>query len=384
MPLHLPQTCHTQTAEYRRPSRLAIRQFGRGPLEQEKHLGGRPRWLLNLQVLAAIVTCAVFAGPSTGTPLYGRGLYAQPARAVLLSDGRTMNLVCSGKGVPTVLLESGFGSGAAAWGKVQPLLAAETRVCSYDRAGYGFSDPGPMPRDGAAIARDLDQTLRKASVNGPFVIVGHSAGGLYALLFAARRKTEVGGLVLVDTSVPFQDARIAAVAGPGVAGLEGVRRRPAACLVAAKNGSQTALEAAGCLPRNGAQARNIASRPATWQTQVSELDTLFTTTSAQVNRTIPLLKEMPLIILTASPTGLPAGPEDPAAMIWQGLHREIASGVFHGHQRLVKSSHLMMIDRPEIVVGAVLELVKASGATSQIGAFGPRNVTNTPRRLTQR
>ncbi|MGH6965185.1 MAG: alpha/beta fold hydrolase, partial [Phenylobacterium sp.] len=86
-----------------------------------------------------------------------------------------------------MLLESGFGAGAFAWGQAQPIVARTTRVCSYDRAGYGFSDPGPSPRDGAAIARDLDAALRRAGERGPFVIVGHSAGGLYARLFAARR-----------------------------------------------------------------------------------------------------------------------------------------------------------------------------------------------------
>lgn len=305
---------------------------------------------------AILASATVGATPAAAAP----DPYAHPGRLVRLADGRALNLVCSGRGSPTVILESGFGAGAFAWGKVQPVVARRTRVCSYDRAGYGFSDPGPLPRDGAAIARDLDGALRRAGERGPFVIVGHSSGGLYARLFAARRHSEAAGLVLVDPSVPFQDRRLAAAFGAGAGGLEGVRRRPAACLQAAESRSQAALEAEGCLPKQPARARAAAAQPGGWRTQVSELDTLFTTTSERVNRTRPVLKDIPTIVLTASATGIAAGQEDPGAMVWQSLHREIATGAFRGEQRIVKSSHLMMSDRPEVVAAAALELVDAN------------------------
>lgn len=308
-----------------------------------------------LPALAIMAAAAAMPAPHASADPY-----AKPGRLVRLPDGRAINLVCSGRGAPTVLLESGFGAGAFAWGQVQPILARRTHVCSYDRAGYGFSDVGPMPRDGAAIARDLDAALRKAGEPGPFIIVGHSAGGLYARLFAARRHKEAAGLVLVDTSVPFQDRRFAAVFGPGAGGLEGPRRRPAACLQAAEKRSMTALEAEGCLPKEAGPARIAASQPGVWRTQVSELDTLFTTTSEQANRAGPILKDVPTIVLTASSTGVAAGREDPGAAVWQALHREIVAGAFRGEQRIVKSSHLMMSDRPEVVAAAALELVDAS------------------------
>ena len=286
--------------------------------------------------------------------------YSQPGRLVRLPDGRSLNLVCSGRGAPLVLLESGFGAGAFAWGQVQTIVARKTRVCSYDRAGYGFSTPGPLPRDGASIARDLDAALRKAGERGPFVIVGHSSGGLYARILAARRRSETVGLVLVDPSVPFQDRRLAAAFGPGAGGLEGVRRRPAACLQAAESRAKGTLEAEGCLPKEPAALRVAASQPGVWRNQLSELDTLFRTTSEQVNRTRPVLKDVPTIVLTASPTGVAAGQEDPGALVWQSLHREIAAGTFRGEQKIVKSSHLIMVDRPDVVAGAALELVAAS------------------------
>ena len=172
--------------------------------------------------------------------------------------------------------------------------------------------------------------------------------------------------MLVDPSVPFQDRRLAAAFGTGAGGLEGVRRHSAACLRAAESGSKVALEAEGCLPKEAGHARAVASKQGGWRTQVSELDTLFTTTSEQVNRTRAVLKDVPTIVLTASPTGVAADEEDPAAMFWQSLHREIAAGAFRGEQRNVKSSHLMMRDRPEVVAAAALELVDASRkATAQ-------------------
>jgi pimeloyl-ACP methyl ester carboxylesterase len=300
------------------------------------------------------------AAVGTAGPDAFAGVYDQPARLARLADGRRVNIVCSGRGSPTVILESGFGAGAFAWAQTQPIVARTTRVCSYDRAGYGFSTPGPLPRDGASIARDLDATLRRAGERGPFVIVGHSAGGLYARIFAARRRGETVGLVLVDPSVPFQDRRFAAAFGSGAGGLDGVRRRPAACLQAAESGARVALEAEGCLPKELGALRAAALQPGVWRNQLSELDTLFTTTSEQVNRTRPVLKDVPTIVLTASPTGLAAGQEDPGAMVWQSLHREIAAGALGGRQRIVKSSHLMMIDRPDVVSAAALELVEAS------------------------
>jgi pimeloyl-ACP methyl ester carboxylesterase len=237
------------------------------------------------------------------------------------------------------------------------MLARQTRVCSYDRAGYGFSDAGPLPRDGAAIARDLDVGLAKAGERGPFVVVGHSAGGLYARIFAARRHGQVVGLVLVDTSIPFQDRRMAALFGPGAGSLQGVRRRPATCLQAAEARALATLEAETCLPKEGAYARSAAMRPDIWRNQLSELDTLFTSTSEQVNRAATILKDVPTIVLTASPTGFPAGAEDPGGAAWQAFHKEIALAALQGEQRIVKSSHLIMVQRPEVVAGAASELI---------------------------
>jgi len=269
-----------------------------------------------------------------------------------------------GHGSPTVILESGFGAGASAWSDVAPRIAQTTRVCAYDRAGYGFSDPGPTPRDGAAIARDLDYGLNAAGVGGPYVVVGHSAGGLYARLFAARRPKEVVGMVFVDSSVEHQTQRMQAIFGPGAGTLEGIERRPLRCL-GLTSAAKTAVDDPALLEcvQAGADAhtRQIELRPETWRTQVSELDNLFTTTSDEVDRTGGILRDIPAIVLTAGKAdGAVAGSDDPGARVWQALHRQLADRFLHGDQRIVKSSHLMMKDRPEVVANATIELVQAA------------------------
>jgi pimeloyl-ACP methyl ester carboxylesterase len=119
--------------------------------------------------------------------------------------GRRMRLVCAGPetSAPTVLFEAGAFGFAADWSAAQAKLAAQgVRSCAYDRAGMGFSDPGPQPRDGLAISADLEHLLAAAGERGPFVYVGHSMAGLYARLFTARNLDKVKGVVLIDAATP--------------------------------------------------------------------------------------------------------------------------------------------------------------------------------------
>ncbi len=310
----------------------------------------RLRRMATLVLAAVSLAGAAVAQPGAALP---REAFDKPGRLVSLPDHRRLDLRCLGRGAPTVILESGFGASSAAWSRVQPRIAAVTRVCSYDRAGYGFSDPGPLPRDGAAIALDLDHGLVAAGINGPYVLVAHSAGGLYARLFAARRRHDVVGIVFVDSSVEHQTNSV-----------EAVRRRPAHCLevTSAKPTLEAAADRAECGRLAGGDPAHPAGlKPGAWSAQVSELDTLFTTTSEQVDRIGGLLKDVPVVVLTAGKAdGQAAGPDDPAAADWQNLHRQLAARFIKSDQRVVRSSHLMMNDRPEVVADAAIELVQAA------------------------
>jgi pimeloyl-ACP methyl ester carboxylesterase len=119
--------------------------------------------------------------------------------------GRTLNIDCSGEGSPAViLLPTRFG-GYGGYIKVRPEVANFTRVCWYDRAGEGWSDPPPVPPTSTSIANDLHELLLRAPVPGPYVLVGHSIGGDFARIYAGRYPSEVAGLVLVDSANPDQN-----------------------------------------------------------------------------------------------------------------------------------------------------------------------------------
>ncbi|MBP2216981.1 alpha/beta fold hydrolase [Arthrobacter sp. CAN_C5] len=119
--------------------------------------------------------------------------------------GHRLYLNCTGSGSPTVVLEPGAALTSSDVALIAPTVARETRVCVYDRAGRGLSDPANVVQDGAQIAADLHTLLQRGNEPGPYVLAGHSLGGLYALTFAARYPEEVAGLVLVDSTAPASD-----------------------------------------------------------------------------------------------------------------------------------------------------------------------------------
>lgn len=125
-------------------------------------------------------------------------LYSRPGQLVPVGDGARLNLYCQGSGSPTVVFESGWGDWAPAWAVVQPRIAGFTRACSYDRAGSGFSDPGPKPRTAERIATELHEALHTAGISGPYILVASAFGGDPARAFADLYMQDVAGLVMVD------------------------------------------------------------------------------------------------------------------------------------------------------------------------------------------
>jgi pimeloyl-ACP methyl ester carboxylesterase len=119
----------------------------------------------------------------------------------------SLHINCSGQGSPTVILEAANLGMSAHWVRVQQQVAETTRVCAYDRAGMGWSERGPEPRDAKQVTGELHTLLKDADTEGPYVLVGHSYGGLYAWMYAAQYPNEVAGVVLVDSSHPEQFTR---------------------------------------------------------------------------------------------------------------------------------------------------------------------------------
>lgn len=114
--------------------------------------------------------------------------------------GYSIHMVCMGHGHPTVLIDTGLGDDSTDWLKVQQAASAQSKVCVYDRPGYGWSDVGPQPRNSAHIAYELERLIEAASLTGPLVLVGHSFGGYNIRMYAANHPENVAGMVLVDAS----------------------------------------------------------------------------------------------------------------------------------------------------------------------------------------
>ena len=151
------------------------------------------RILLSAVLFARVVSAQEAASSSSPADI----LYARSGQLVSV-DGFRLNLYCTGSGSPTVVFDSGWGDWAPAWSKVQPEIAKWTRACSYDRAGTGFSDPGPMPRTSVRIAEELHTALHRANIPGPYILVGSAFGGDNVRTFADLYMDEVAGLVLDD------------------------------------------------------------------------------------------------------------------------------------------------------------------------------------------
>jgi len=154
-----------------------------------------------MRTLASAVSICLLLGAqgvARGAP--GDELYARPGRLVT-AQGTRLNFYCMGRGSPAVVFDSGWGDWAPVWTIVQPEVAKWTRACSYDRAGAGFSDPGPMPRTSVRIADELRSALHNAGIQGPYILVGNAFGGNNIRTFAARYPAEVAGLVLVEADV---------------------------------------------------------------------------------------------------------------------------------------------------------------------------------------
>jgi pimeloyl-ACP methyl ester carboxylesterase len=161
----------------------------------------------SVRLLPAVLAAMGAVSPSQAQV----GAVRPPLGAMVDIGGRRLHLYCTGSGSPTVVLEAGASSFALDWGLVQPQIAPTTRVCSYDRAGYGWSDPSPAGESPAQVARDLGAVLAAAQERPPYVIVGASMGGIYSRIFERGHRSEVAGMVFVDPS--HEDRLFVDVAG---------------------------------------------------------------------------------------------------------------------------------------------------------------------------
>ncbi len=270
--------------------------------------------------------------------------------------GYKMHINCTGQGTPTVVLDSGLGDSYVSWLKVQPQIAKFTRVCSYDRAGLGYSDSSPHPRTSRVMAEELHTLLHNAGVSPPYVLVGHYMGGYNVRLFASLYRSEVAGMVLVDSSHPEQEKRFPQALND----LDKTWVREQEFLTFSMPfGIPRLLGFCG----NDAQVRAADCNFHSYREGLTVLKT-FSESAAQAS-TAGSLGDIPLAVLSHDPD-LPQ-PEIPADLIkpmneaWEQMQGELARLSSRGTRTVAKnSSHYIQLDRPEAVVEAVRGIVDQS------------------------
>ena len=178
-----------------------------------RDLTSRTRTWIVYPVFGALLLAAAGGGYETFRETTHTGIPPMAGRLIDVG-GHRLHLDCTGSGSPIVVLEPGLGEPSAnVAGWIAPDVAAVTRVCVYDRAGRGWSEAAARPQDGVQVAIDLRTLLERAGEKGPYVLAGHSAGGLYVLNFADRYPQQVAGVVLLDSMHPEQYTRIVSYSG---------------------------------------------------------------------------------------------------------------------------------------------------------------------------
>ena len=277
--------------------------------------------------------------------------------------GYRLHLNTTGAGAPTVILDAGWSDCSLNWCLVQPEVAKFARVCSYDRAGTGWSDGGPSPRSSLQIVRELHTLLKNAEVPGPYVLVGHSFGGGNVRLFAHEYPLEVAGLVLVDSVAEDQWTRLP----------ESVKRLYARMQQQLRDGrplSRFGIIRLFYLRPNpklpvATQAADVAVRSRTpyLDTICREWELIANESAEQVRAATPL-PSVPLAVLTAGQHGdrPPPGVSAEDFARWNALLRELQANLAnlcpHGVQLVVtNSTHVMQLDQPGVVVEAIRQVV---------------------------
>lgn len=290
--------------------------------------------------------------------------YAKPGQLIDIG-GRRMNLRCTGVGVPTVVLMAGLSSWSYIWYKTVPTIARKTRVCAFDRAGYGFSDPAPKPQIVSDVVDDLHAALNAASIPQPYVLVGHSLGGLEARIYTQRWPKEVAGMVLVDTS-PDGEGLI----GQAQPGFEAVEKKESyasnklhCALLAAKGPLQPSDPEYGHCAIGPLPIDTPASVRKIWPTfftayyaadQVSLMSSLYTHRYEEADHL--RLGTMPLVVLSIEATW---GELTNYNKVWIALHADLARLSSRGVHRIVKGSgHEIQLDKPDAVIDAVDEVLR--------------------------
>ena len=296
-------------------------------------------------VIVSGLTCAapLMASPSKPeSPVPGR---------LVDVGGYRLHIYCVGEGMPTIIFDSGVGGFSLEWIRVQTVLARRTRVCAYDRAGYGWSDLGPLPRTSERITRELHTLLEKAGVAGPYILAGHSFGGYNAQLFARNYPDETAGLVLIDSSHPEQIERLP---GPEPGSARQVRPGARSYIVTRHFLHPNFPDESALLARRIMQSWY---HKMTWREEM----TVFSVSARQVQSSRPM-PEVPVVVLTRGRSFWPSYANgNETERIWMELQDELSQlGANPVHLIAERSGHVIHLDQPGIVISAMLTMLDAN------------------------
>lgn len=272
-----------------------------------------------------------------------------PSGKLIDIGGRRLHLYCTGSGSATVILEAGLGGGVLDWPTVQPDLARDSRVCSYDRAGIGWSDRGDGARDANSITTDLHALLVAADIRTPYVLVGQSIGGAYVQLFAARYPNEVSGVILVDSSHADQLSRYTAIPS-GV---------PYAFKIAAPIGvarivNSVTQDLPNLPPDRLSERIALSSRTAAVFSTADEMIAI-PDTMAELRAAPMHLGVKPLIVISR---GLSDGGSPDEESVWRQLQTELPS--LSGNSKHIvaeRSGHYIQFFEPDVVIDAIRQVI---------------------------
>ena len=283
--------------------------------------------------------------------------------------GYKLNIDCTGKGSPTVILVSGLEVPASGWRLVQPRIATFTRVCSYDRAGYGWSEPGPMPRTLSQLANELHALLGYAGEKPPYILVSHSFGKGSVLVYNKLYPNEVAGMVLVEGG-PSKLKIPASILAPAKADLRRRQRRREYASVLYFLGisrflARKDIEGTG-QPTDDQEWYYHAIQPKFIRATTSEVEEQFAGDSEAELADVPTLGDKPLDVLIAGKGmwGLPLASQE-----WVDLHKAWVDGQIQLAQHLSSrgkwlivsdSSHMIPEERPDAIVNAARDVYAAT------------------------
>lgn len=295
-----------------------------------RHLDRGRRWTL-VPALAAMLAVGVGGAHATVALHTDSRTSAMPGELYDVG-GYRLHLDCTGTGSPTVVLLGGLGATSPSWARIAPAVATTTRVCAYDRAGQGWSESSPDVPDGTHTARDLHALLAAAGESGPFVLVGHSSGGVYALTYASDHPDDVAGMVLLDSSSPRQREHV-----PSFALTSEIMRRVLAVLPPlARTGLPQLMPSTSELPAPAAaQAASFADAPR-GPTNVRDEQAALPAAMRQA-QSLTTLGDRPLVVLTS---------QDEATRTpgWVAAQDELAGLSSSSTHRVVDVTHAAMLE----------------------------------------